>query len=39
MDVHDKKTRSFNMSKIKASGTKPELQGEVSATNLVLDFV
>ena len=24
MDVHDKKTRSFNMSQIKSSGTKPE---------------
>ena len=25
MDVHDKRTRSFNMSRIKSSGTKPEL--------------
>ena len=25
MDVHDKKTRSFNMSRIKAQDTKPEL--------------
>ena len=25
MDVHDTRTRSFNMSRIKSSGTKPEL--------------
>ncbi|MGC9353169.1 MAG: hypothetical protein ACP5D9_04985 [Mariniphaga sp.] len=25
MDVHDKKTRSFNMSRIKGKNTKPEM--------------
>lgn len=41
MDVHDKKTRSFNMSRIKGKNTKPEMlvRNYLFIVSITLDFV
>jgi DNA mismatch endonuclease, patch repair protein len=39
MDVHDRKTRSFNMSRIRGSGTKPEARVNDVCVKLKYSFV